>query len=427
LPPEQPIFYLDDRCTLPVIEATPDPPNPCLGPEPFYVGYPAFVSCPEPRRMVAVRRKAIDAPQKLFQNGGYDACLPVGSVAPARYYELVPSPAADWMALDRQVVSEAPGIGIEMWQGDDGSRIRGTPRYLPDDVECTAFRGDGQATLPGAPFDEPAYCVPANIPHAGAASADPTCSPASALVAMGKCESQPFTYDDHEVSTDAGFYSGRSFFRVGAPVTSGVYGSLFGGCVPLDGTVTDLAFRREGSPVAVTDFPGLDFARQPAGALERLGWTASGGGFVVAADRLGWPDAGAGSARTCVPSSFAEGTELCVPEHVGFDAWGGAAFTVGYTDPSCSPGSEIDVFSLDVSRGDAPPDIGRWMVTDTKDACWSDGVTARQLTALHEGTAYGSIWGSCVALTPASVWFVADLGPARQARNVLPRLVAQAL
>jgi hypothetical protein len=369
----------------------------------------------------------MDPPSSVYSVNIEGDCVanPPGT---GQYYEAIASPPTDWAAVDRRVFREAPAFGVEVWQGQDGSRIRGTSRLLPEDVECAPVRADGCAIpLPWAPpLEDPSYCAPAHPGQVGPWSKEQSCSSTGFVTSMPKCDPQPFAFDyDDGIGGESCSEARRRFWRVGAPVTSGIWLNFFGKCTAWDCAEPDTVFHERGTRVATTHFPRLDFVRSSAGALERLGWAPRGGESVLPSDRIGWSDAAAGIRRTCIPVTFADGTVLCAPPDSGFGGWKDTTLTSAYSDPACSSGSKLDVFAVEL-RALRAPDVGTWIVPDPALSCTNSGVAARQITAQHQGTVHGILLGFCIQL-PAYNWFVADLGPPRPARDVFPKLDARGL
>jgi hypothetical protein len=209
---------------------------------------------------------------------------------------------------------------------------------------------------------------------------------------------------------------------------------LLGNCGPVGALTPDTVFHEPGSPVALTIFPRLDFARSATGSVDQLGWTAGAGGHLLSEDGIGWSDAAAGSRGTCTPVLFSEGTVLCAPPDTGFSAWAGFTLTVAHADPGCSLDSMLDVFAVVRIQVPFVPEVGQWIITapptrpgpPPSAECMSDGAEVRQITARHQGPVYGMVIGACIPLDDTG-WFVADLGPRRPAKDVLPHLDSRAL
>jgi len=267
------------------------------------------------------------------------------------------------VAFDRQVIEETPSLGIEAWQGEDGARARGTLRYLPEDIECSAAPADGSQPLYlPPPLESPSHCAPAHPARIGPWTTAPDCSTGGEVIALGRCDPRPFAVaQGFTFFDDGGFDYGPSFLRVGSPVTSGVWLYLLGRCGQVDGVVPHLVFHEPGPRVPLTDFPRLDLVRSAASPVERLGWVAHEGGTALPTGRIGWSDPGAGSGRECTPMTFGEGTVLCVPPNSGFGEWPSFTLPVAHTEPTCSLESVVAVFPLEVLRGERPQGVGQWM------------------------------------------------------------------
>ncbi|MBM4362709.1 MAG: hypothetical protein FJ104_08510 [Deltaproteobacteria bacterium] len=431
------VHFLDDRCKVPVISVSASPEPGCHETPSPYVTHPAPVSCPEPRTFVALRGEAIDTPTTLYDSRGYENCLP--AVPPAEpFYAAIPSPPGDWAPLTREVLEETPGLGIEVFYGEDGSRALGTLRILPEDAECVPHSDDG---LKPPPYGRalPAHCAPARPAELGPWTTTPSCNTdQGAVIGSPRCDPQPFARDFR-----------RGFVRAGPPVETDVWLYLLGAC----GNVTELpdtVFHLPGETLPITSFQRLDLVRVAAGPVERLGWTAREGGAFLpdveinvhpsallpgASRGIGWSDPAAGENGLCLPRLFEEGTVLCVPPDTGFEAWGPAASMTVFSDPSCGADSAIDVFATERNGVFPVPQEGQWIVKNPPTlpgsiglfaACMSDGVEVRRATGRHEGPAYVRFGPTCSAIDP-NEWLVVDLGPPVPAKDVLPALTARAL
>lgn len=294
------VLFQDPACTEPVIDVVDCSTPPTF---PTYFTYTDGNTCSQTVHVLKVGAKI--TPSVLYtSNSGVGGCAVVAPAPASTYYTTTPVPASEWVTYTRTVTQVADGLGVEVFTGDDGSRIQGGLRLLPADVGCSPVA----ANSTGPDTSKPNYCVPVDLASEIGFFADANCT--IGLSSGGGCNLPVIgIHIDSSTTCDPK----GEYFDLGKQVASGDLYSTFAGvsagmCSPAPQTTTigpSSTYYEIGPQIDVTHYPVLEAKPFGTGPVQELYWTA--GGHVLMS---------AGAAETasmdpCQVVTLATGKTLC--------------------------------------------------------------------------------------------------------------------
>jgi hypothetical protein len=364
LPPQGDVVFRDAACTDPLLRGAPSNgvcPS-VAGPE--YTAYAPAVACPGSKVTVLRVGPLADTPSKIFKlDPDTGACVDDQTLMFTDYYATSPSPASDWVSFERDLVKVTPELGVEMWIGQDGSRIPGTYRLLAGDVACEPLGSSGNPTA-----NEPNHCIPSNRAHEASYYLDSACTN---FVTVGQHSCDPPTISERHADTMT--CTQRYFELAKAVDPASLYWRIPG---ELMGQSPDMApceqanafflanssYYPIGAEIDVARYPEMRLAPEGTGRIRPWYWE-SGGRRLLPTPHADSVAQDAQLGKSCYAVTFADGKMRCASAIGPLDGYffADAACTrplyefQGFTAAPCSP---LGPTKVDwVQNGDAPEPI----------------------------------------------------------------------
>ena len=392
LPQGGDIVFADAACTKPLFHVQGG--STCPPEVPAYAVYASGSLCPSIKLNV-VQVGPLYSDPSVQTNYAYDSdtgscTVPIHGFD--SYYATAPSPASDWVAFERKLVQVSDELGVEVWQGQDGSRIPGSFRLLPSDVACEPLGplGSPSAMLPN-------HCIPRDRAYdIGVFYADSACTNVVSVAQSLTCDRPTITQAIPDPSTcTAGHY-----FQIDRQVSLDSLYSDMGqtpdqtSCHPLTLPSVPPGTRGyvRGPEIDVGRYPAMQLVAEGTGRIQPLYWESNGRKFQLA---------GAGDAfdlqlgTSCSPTKFADRKTRCVPPMGSLDApiYGDAACTVPLYAPLTPP-----------APCSTPPPA--WVAQPSNaSVCGASSIgPVRSVTGAHHGKVYGQVTptGTCTPVDPST-------------------------
>jgi hypothetical protein len=369
------VVFLDAACTEPIFVF---PGGACSEGPPDYALYRGPGTCPSREQRVVSRGAYLDPPAVVY--GLADAaCIESVPGPQETFFVAIPSPASDWVAFDRRVIELTGDLGIEVWDGEDGSALWGTFRSLPDDVACEPESESGVARYTGGPH----FCVPsARSGLGGSFFGDDAC--AQSVARVPECQTGAVIEVLETGSSSCTALTPRRYFALGETLRhDDVTWTLHGTCEPaVPSWLAGFDYRRKGRELPLSGFPAVERAEVGEGRLRSLAWVA--GGTIVRTDvgSLRDPESGV----RCSRYRLDDGKLHCVPGASAYEPDGPLFADAGCTEPLAQlsyacPGATPP-----------PPFILRYPVLVNECGVF-DRVTVYRVEGLHEGPIFSALGG----------------------------------
>ena len=379
------VSYRDSACHDPIVMQKPDPF--CgLEPLPAYATYRAGPVCPIPRVHVVRPGASADPPEKVYGWDNLGACVEQTLYGGERFFDAVPSPATDWVAFERELTKVTSDIGVETWAGEDGSRVQGDLRLLPQDIACGP---NEPGSSESASVEARSRCIPTEQGYEATTSffEDGTCS--SPVTMTPECHPLRVIVKRDDVPGPCP-QTAVTYFDVGKQVAnSKVQTNILGPCQPAEAILTGSICYSRGAPIDVTQYPLVDTRPRGSGLLQGLFWQ-SGGQWLIPADIAFARDARSG--ELCELWPFADGAQRCA-----FSA--GTTSETYFADPGCKQGLYARYVPSDqeIACG-VPIALPRWVEKRLSPSGMCLGAAGvldvRSVLSVHSGPVYSITYGS---------------------------------
>jgi hypothetical protein len=407
------VVFLDAACQDPVLLNS----DSCSGEPTGYkqYEYAAGASCKAGVRVVQIGARTDPPPHWFTIDLTTGNC--VGSTQGTfgrTFYDLSPVPASDWVAYKRTVTRVTSKLGVETFTGEDGSRIDGTLRLLPGDIECEPLASDGNPSTVA-----PNRCIPTARVHEAVYYTDSACG--TPVTGGTPCDAPVIG----ERTTQANGCPAASYFDLGSAIPPA---KLFwklpdevkgltpeqSACVPANPSVlASGVYNQIGGDIDVTRYPLIEAKPEGTGRVQALFWVSDGIPLAQVEGTIG-NDAPAN--QQCSLSQFGDSDNRCAFSLGG--VWPGNKY---YADAACMrPLFWMDVTLPSCESSTVTP---RWVqeyhtVDQTVNgaACSTSEADQRVRPVLgeHKGQVYvmdsDTVNGSCTLLNPADLPLVGNPG-----------------
>lgn len=270
------IDFLDAACQHPVLAND----DVCAGEPTGYKEYAnaADTSCNKRVHILQVGART-DPPSQLFTiDSTTGNCVAnTGNYSGFAFYALAPVPASDWVAYKRSVTRVTSQLGVETFTGDDGSRIDGTLRLLPGDIECEPLASDGNSSTVA-----PNRCIPTARVNEATYYTDTACG--IAVTAGTPCDAPVI---GQRIAQADGCPT-QSYFELGSAVPpaklfwklNGELKGLTPEQSPCDPAAPSLLaggiYNQIGADIDVTRYPLIEAKPEGTGRVQALFWESEG-------------------------------------------------------------------------------------------------------------------------------------------------------
>ena len=378
------VVYRDAHCTDAVVVQDRNQGLMCPAAAlPKILAYQLGLACPAPALHVASPGASVPKPDTVYEwNSGL--CSATQSHDESNFFEVIPRPPGDWVSYQRTVTTITPSLGIETWNGEDGSRFAGHVLLLPSQDPCTPIDPASLDTIVGSGVNR---CIPTARQYeaTGALFSDPTCA-GDAVTLTPDC--QPLLLSVLNVSdgTQCGGLK-MPFFDVGKVVpNSGVYTDQLGPCRVAESILGGFTSYARGTPVDVTRYPALELVPHGEGPVQALVWESGGKMIGIDGPPTNAFAVDAKSGAGCASVAFDDGFSRCVPLLEGI-------VPEGFADPSCMQPLYLQPADI---RGCGASEVPMWIYAGSASVVTSCGTTspphldphARPVLGQHTGPVY---------------------------------------